>query len=134
MTKRTIHSKDIFQRVKPPEDYCPPIIIAYALKTPENMGNIIRLADNVDCKKVIFVDINQEIRLSKIKKTASSSYNSVNWEFCSEKELKSLGVKIPKVEILWIDPFKSDALISITKNLENLGSQLKKEHHHLDMP
>lgn len=92
MTQRTIHSKELFNR-EFPTGYHPPIIIADSLKTPENLGNIIRLADNVGAKKVLFLDIDSNIRLSKIKKTASSSYQSVLWEFCSLHELNS---KIPE--------------------------------------
>lgn len=88
MANRTIHSKKLFSRETPPV-YYPPIIIADSLKTPENLGNIIRLADNAGAQKVYFLDIDSNIRLSKIKKTASSSYQSVSWEFCLLDELKS---------------------------------------------
>ena len=98
MQKRTIHSKYIFSNQELPPDYCHPIIIAYSLKTPENIGNIIRLADNFGCDKVLFIDCKDDIRLSKIKKTASSSYKSVNWEFCTESELDE---KIP-ADYKWI--------------------------------
>ena len=93
MADRTIHSKYLFQDVKFPIGYCSPVIIADSLKTPENLGNIIRLADNVGAKKVLFVNVNESIRTSKIKKTASSSYNSVDWEFC---EITDFLKKIPK--------------------------------------
>ena len=35
-----------------PEGVDPPIIIAWKLRTPENYGNLIRLADTVGCLKV----------------------------------------------------------------------------------
>ena len=92
MTKRTIHSKELFKNTIIPSNYYPPIIIGYKIKTPENIGNIIRLADNAGCKKVIFVSDDENTRTSKIKKTASSSFNSVNWSFCKPSELK---YKIP---------------------------------------
>lgn len=98
MTKRTIHSKELFKNVVLPTDYFPPIIIGCKIKTPENIGNIIRLADNAGCKKVIFIFDDENIRESKIKKTASSSYNSVDWEFCNVSELKN---KVPK-DYKWI--------------------------------
>lgn len=93
MTERLIHSKYLFQNNRHSADFTSPIIVACEIKTPENLGNIIRLAHNISSQKVLFVDIDKEIRISKIKKTASSSYNSVNWEFCSSKELLD---KIPK--------------------------------------
>lgn len=98
MTDRTIHSKELFKSPKIPLDYNLPIIIGYNIKTPENIGNIIRLADNAGCKEVLFVTNNENIRSSRIKKTASSSYSSVNWNFCKEAELKA---KIPS-DYKWI--------------------------------
>jgi len=93
MTKRTIHSKHLFKDFKLPQEYFPPIIIAYDIRTPENIGSIIRLADNIGCEKVLFITEENKLRESKIKKTAASSYNSVNWKFCSEEEFKN---EIPK--------------------------------------
>ena len=92
MGNRTIHSKYLFNDFEVPDNYYPPIIIADNLKTPENLGNILRLADNIRSENVIFVDSDPNLRLSKVKKTASSSFKSVNWEFCSFTEIKN---KIP---------------------------------------
>ncbi|MBI9055594.1 MAG: TrmH family RNA methyltransferase [Bacteroidales bacterium] len=89
MKKRTTHSKYLFENSQLPKEYCPPIIIAYDIRTPENIGSIIRLADNIACKKVLFITEERQLRESKIKKTAASSYNSVNWSFCSHKVLEN---------------------------------------------
>jgi len=98
MADRTIHSKELFKNTKILSDYTFPIIIGYNIKTPENIGNIIRLADNSGCKEVLFVTNDDNTRSSRIKKTASSSYSSVNWSFCRESELKS---KVPS-DYKWI--------------------------------
>lgn len=92
MYNREIHSKFLFEKNQLPDGYFNPIIVAYDIKTPENIGSIIRLADNIACKKVLFVNEDDTIRISKIKKTAASSYNSVDWEFCKFAELEN---KIP---------------------------------------
>ena len=97
MGKRTVHSKFLFNQ-KLPNNFVAPIIVGYAIKTPENLGSIIRLADNIVCKKVLFVDCPADLRLSKVKKTASSSYTKVNWDFCRFDELDQ---KIPS-EYKWI--------------------------------
>lgn len=89
MIKRTIHSKELFNNIHIPHEYFPPIIVGYNIKTPENIGNIIRLAGNSGCKEALFVTNDKNIRNSKIKKTASSSYDSVNWSLCNESELKA---------------------------------------------
>lgn len=98
MTKRTIHSKELFKRINIHSEYSLPIIVAYNIKTPENIGNIIRLADNSGCKELLIITNDENIRSSKIKRTASSSYNSVNWSFCKESELDK---KIPS-DYKWI--------------------------------
>ena len=93
MSSRTVHSKYLFKDYKMPTSYDRPIIIGYNIRTPENIGSIIRLADNVACLKVIFITDKSEVRLSKVKKTAASSYTSVDWKFCSLSEFEH---EIPK--------------------------------------
>jgi len=92
MQKRTTHSKILFKDNSFPENVFPPIVVAYNIKTPENIGNIIRLADNFGCAEVIIVSNDGNIRKSKIKKTAVSSIDSVKWSICDSSELAS---KIP---------------------------------------
>jgi tRNA G18 (ribose-2'-O)-methylase SpoU len=98
MTKRTIHSKELFNNIQISDEFAIPIIVGYNIKTPENIGNIIRLAGNSGCEKVLFVTEEKNIRTSKIKKTAASAYNAVNWSYCNETELKE---KIPS-DYKWI--------------------------------
>lgn len=98
MAKRTIHSKDLFKKQTLPINFYPPIIVGYNIKTPENIGNIIRLGDNIACKEIIIVSEVENVRNSKIKRTASSSFDSVKWNFCSVEELKN---RIPS-DYKWI--------------------------------
>jgi tRNA G18 (ribose-2'-O)-methylase SpoU len=98
MVKRTIHSNELFKNAEIPKNFEPPIIVGFNIKTPENIGNIIRLGDNVGCKEIIIVSENENARKSKIKRTASSSFDSVKWSFCTNEELES---KIPS-DYEWI--------------------------------
>ncbi|OFX88261.1 MAG: hypothetical protein A2W99_09985 [Bacteroidetes bacterium GWF2_33_16] len=91
MTDRTTQSKKLFIKNAEPDGNAP-IIIAYQIKTPENIGNIIRLADNTGCKKVIIVTTEKDIRRSKVRKTAGLSFDSMNWEIC---EISEIFNKIP---------------------------------------
>lgn len=117
MTERVIHSKYLFREIKIPLDYSFPIIIGYQIKTPENVGNIIRLADNFGSRKVLFVTNNENPRDSKIKKTASSSYNSIQWGFCKESDLES---EIP-IDYNWV-------AVETTSDSENVyKTQLPKK-------
>jgi len=91
MKSRTIHSQKLFERKSGLAEN-EPIVIAYQIKTPENIGNIIRLADNAGCQKVIIAAEDENIRTSKIRKTAGLSYDSMSWEICS---ISDLFTKIP---------------------------------------
>lgn len=98
MVKRTTHSNELFKNIEIPENFNPPIIVGYYIKTPENIGNIIRLGDNVGCREIIIVSESENARSSKIKRTASSSFDSVKWSFCTNEELES---RIPS-DYKWI--------------------------------
>ena len=74
--------KNISPEVNPGESQL--IIVAWKLKTPGNMGQIIRLAHNVGALKVIFVDNGIKKRTSEIKKTAGFSFDQMDWEIIDE--------------------------------------------------
>ncbi len=65
----------------------PPIIITDHLKTPENLGQIIRLAGNVGCAKVLAVHEGESLKLSKVQKMANVAGEVVEWHFCKKEEV-----------------------------------------------
>jgi len=67
-----------------------PIIIAWKLRTPGNFGYLLRIADTVGCLKVIFVTDSIQMAHRKIRKTAGDSYDRMEFEFTTEKELLNL--------------------------------------------
>ncbi len=67
-----------------------PIIVAYQLKSPENMGHIIRLASNFGCRKVIFVGDKSAVRESKVKKVGGAATGQVDWCFAEENSWTDL--------------------------------------------
>lgn len=75
----------------------PPIIITDHLKTPENLGQIIRLAGNVGCSKVLAVHEDINLKLSKVRKMADVAGKVVDWQFCTKEEVLQL---LPKGYIL----------------------------------
>lgn len=85
MVKKKIHqpSKAFFSDKSFRTKYLP-YIICDSLSTPENYGNIIRLAANIGCKKTYFLQTDDHLRISKIKKTASSSFHQTHWEFVND--------------------------------------------------
>ena len=66
-----------------PELPISPIIAAWQIINPENIGNIIRLADNVGASDVFIIGFNFQIRMASVKKTAGLSFANVRLHFIS---------------------------------------------------
>lgn len=90
--KENINSYNLFQKLKLNRVYdnsVRPLIIADNLRTPENMGSVLRLAANVGAEKVLFLkDGTEELpRNWKIKKTASGADEKIEWKIISRDKL-----------------------------------------------
>ena len=84
-----IRSRAFFQKNKDAEKKQEhPIIVCWKLITPNNLGSILRLADNLACEKVLFVDENPSFKDRNIKKTAQISFKAIEWEFCTPENWK----------------------------------------------
>jgi tRNA G18 (ribose-2'-O)-methylase SpoU len=59
-----------------------PIIVCWKLTSPSNIGSVLRLADNMGCTKVLFVDDEPSFKDRNIKKTAQTSFKAIDWHFC----------------------------------------------------
>jgi tRNA G18 (ribose-2'-O)-methylase SpoU len=66
------------------------IIIADNLRNADNMGALIRLADNMGAQKVWFLGDEKGVNAAKLRRAAASSYKNISWEFTSENELSSI--------------------------------------------
>lgn len=65
-----------------------PIIIADRLRTPENMGLVLRLAGNVNALNTLFIsDDGHKFKKYKIIKTASGAVAKVDWKIIKPNEL-----------------------------------------------
>lgn len=105
--KETIQANNFFGTDKTNKDI---IIIGENISTPENIGSLIRLTDNIGAKKLFLInDIipNQ----AKIKRSSSSAYNNVDFEFINYDNLNSDFFK--KYTFVGIDT------ISNSKNIYN---------------
>ena len=63
-----------------------PIVAAWQIINPENIGNMIRLADNVGAEEVFILGSDFQLRMSSIKKTAGLSFNNVRLTFISPED------------------------------------------------
>ena len=70
-----------------------PILVGINIRSPENIGGLIRLAGTIGCKQVLFATNETNHKLAKIKKTSTTGYKAVNWRFV---ELESWMNLIPK--------------------------------------
>lgn len=59
------------------------ILAAWEVKSPSNLGKIIRLGHNLGAEKILFVKDEPTYRESKIKKTAGFSFDQAHWEILS---------------------------------------------------
>ena len=84
------HSKIFFRNNPQNEltDNLKPIIITDNFSTPENIGHIIRLAANVGALKVVVLG-SENLRKSKIKKTAGTAIDHIPLIFTTAGELRS---------------------------------------------
>lgn len=64
----------------------PPVVAAWQIINPENIGNLIRLADNLGTEDVFVLGHDFHLRMSSIKKTAGLSFSNVRLHFVSPEE------------------------------------------------
>ena len=67
-----------------------PLLIADHLTTPDNMGAMIRLADNIGASEVCFLGKAEDHRLGKVRRAAASSRDNIRWYFSEETNLRQL--------------------------------------------
>jgi tRNA G18 (ribose-2'-O)-methylase SpoU len=88
-----IKSNDLFKETHPERIYEKiekPIIIADHLLTPDNMGSMIRLADNIGASEMCFLGVAPTHSLSKVKKAAASSKDNIKWYYTEDDDLRKI--------------------------------------------
>ena len=88
-----IKSNDLFAESRPEslyESIPRPIIVADNLLTPDNMGSMIRLSDNIGASEMIFLGVEPTHSLGRIRKCAASSRDNIKWYFTEETDLRKL--------------------------------------------
>lgn len=88
-----LKSNDLFEKLNPESLYRQvprPILIADHLMTPDNLGAMIRLADNIGATEVCFLGKEGEHRLGKVRRAAASSRDNIRWYFSEESDLRKI--------------------------------------------
>jgi tRNA G18 (ribose-2'-O)-methylase SpoU len=63
-----------------------PIVAAWQTINPENIGNMIRLADNIGASDVFILGSNFQLRMASIKKTAGLSFANIQLTFITPED------------------------------------------------
>ena len=79
-----IPTEEIYQRIPRP------IVIADHLMTPDNLGAMIRLADNIGATEMCFLGCETDHRLGKVRRAAASSRDNIRWFFTEETDLHKI--------------------------------------------
>ncbi|MCR5013986.1 MAG: YjjG family noncanonical pyrimidine nucleotidase [Bacteroidales bacterium] len=88
-----IKSNDLFEKIPTEEiyDHIPrPIVIADHLMTPDNMGAMIRIADNIGASEMCFLGDESRHSLGKVRRAAASSRGNIRWYFTEETKLRNI--------------------------------------------
>ena len=88
-----LKSNELFEKLAPERLYQQvphPLLIADHLLTPDNLGAMIRLADNIGATEVCFLGKEEEHRLGKIRRAAASSRDNIRWYFTEETDLRKI--------------------------------------------
>ena len=95
------NSVEFFNMQKYPELPFSPVIAAWQIMNPENIGNLIRLADNIGAKEVFILGSDFQIRMSSVKKTAGLSFANISLKFLHPDEFFTqleLGYQLVAIE------------------------------------
>lgn len=67
-----------------------PVIVADHLRNAENMGALIRLADNVGASAVYFLGSEGDVNRGRLQRAAASSFRNISWAFIDDQKLEHL--------------------------------------------
>lgn len=64
-----------------------PVIVAIGMRTPENLGSILRHADAAGCRRVMFVDAAIQPVAKKLSRIARSADRHLSYSYLSSEDL-----------------------------------------------
>ena len=128
---RTMETNSIvfFNDRKYPELLGKPVVAAWQIINPENIGNMIRLADNVGAEEVFILGTDFQLRMSSIKKTAGLSFSNVRLTFISPEDF--FDQLNPEAQLAAIETSEDSTNIFTTNLPENIIFLLGNERNGL---
>ena len=106
-----------------------PFLIADHLLTPDNMGAMIRLADNIGATEICFLGREEDHRLAKVRRAAASSRDNIRWRFSEETDLHKI---VPEGKtIVAVETADNATCIYDTELPENVAFIVGSESHGL---
>ena len=127
-----LKSNDLFGEITPEtlyEKVPRPIVIADHLMTPDNIGAMIRLADNIGATEVCFLGKEDEHRLGKVRRAAASSRDNIQWYFSEENDLHK--IVPPRKQIVAIETADNATCIYDTQLPEDVAFVVGSERNGL---
>jgi len=101
-----------------PELTAKSVIAAWQIINPENIGNMIRLADNIGAEDVFILGTDFQLRMSSVKKTAGLSFNNVRLTFISPEDF--FNQLSPDVQLVAIETSEASSNIFTTELPERI--------------
>lgn len=62
------------------------IVVCYEFHNPQNIGAVLRLAGNFNAERVIVCSDDFQLRKRKMRATATTSYDAVDWEILTVEQ------------------------------------------------
>ena len=116
-----IQTEDLYERIPRP------MLIADHLLTPDNLGAMIRLADNIGATEMCFLGREEEHRLGKVRRAAASSRDNIRWYFSEETDLRKI---VPEGKtIVAVETADNATCIYDTELPENVAFIVGSESH-----
>lgn len=113
--------ESLFQRIPRP------MVIADHLMTPDNLGAMIRLADNIGACEMCFLGKEDEHRMGRVRRAAASSRDNIKWYFSEETDLRKI---VPEDKtIVAIETADNATCIYDTPLPENVAFIVGSESH-----
>jgi tRNA G18 (ribose-2'-O)-methylase SpoU len=109
-----------------------PIVAAWQIINPENIGNLIRLADNVGANQVMIIGEDFHMRKSGISKTAGLSFKNVSLSFITPEDF--FGNLPPDYHLVAIETSEDSGNLFETSLPEKIIFLLGNERNGLPAP